>query len=44
MPDVSFPTSVDATEYGESTYDNALPWRRIAAEPHVQYGLSLIHI
>ena len=31
VPDVSFPTSVDASEYGESTYDNALPWTRIAA-------------
>ena len=38
MPDVSFPTSVDASEYGESTYENALPWTRIAAVPHVQYG------
>ena len=38
VPDVSFPTSVDASEYGESTYDNALPWTRIAAVPHVQYG------
>ncbi|HWS78544.1 MAG TPA: carboxy terminal-processing peptidase [Thermomonas sp.] len=38
VPDVSFPTSVDASEYGESTYDNALPWTRIAAAPHVQYG------
>lgn len=38
LPDVSFPTSVDASEYGESTYDNALPWTRIAAAPHMQYG------
>jgi len=38
VPDVSFPTSVDASEYGESTYDNALPWTRIAAVPHVRYG------
>ena len=38
VPDVTFPTSVDATEYGESTYDNALPWTRIAAAPHMQYG------
>ena len=38
VPDVSFPTSVDASEYGESTYDNALPWTRIAAAPHLQYG------
>jgi carboxyl-terminal processing protease len=38
VPDVRFPTSVDASEYGESTYDNALPWTRIAAAPHMQYG------
>ena len=38
VPDVAFPASVDATEYGESTYDNALPWTRIAAVPHTQYG------
>ena len=38
VPDVSFPTSVDASMFGESTYDNALPWTRIAAAPHMQYG------
>ena len=38
VPDVAVPTSVDAGEYGESTYDNALPWTRIAAAPHMQYG------
>ncbi|MEO6154765.1 MAG: carboxy terminal-processing peptidase [Thermomonas sp.] len=38
VPDVGFPTSVDASEYGESKFDNALPWTRIAAAPHVQYG------
>ena len=38
VPDVSFPVSVDANEYGESTYDNALPWTRIAAVPHTRYG------
>ena len=38
VPDVAFPASVDASEFGESTYDNALPWTRIAAAPHVQYG------
>ncbi|WP_374556257.1 carboxy terminal-processing peptidase [Thermomonas sp.] len=37
-PDVAFPASVDATEFGESTYPNALPWTRIAAAPHVRYG------
>jgi carboxyl-terminal processing protease len=38
VPDLAFPVSVDASEYGESTYDNALPWTRIAAVPHTQYG------
>jgi len=38
VPDLSFPVSVDASEYGESTYDNALPWTRIAAVPHTAYG------
>lgn len=38
VPDIAFPASVDATVYGESTYDNALPWTRIAAVPHIRYG------
>ncbi|MDI1254040.1 carboxy terminal-processing peptidase [Thermomonas sp.] len=38
VPDVGFPISVDASEYGESKFDNALPWTRIAVAPHVQYG------
>lgn len=38
VPDVAFPVSVDASEYGESTYPNALPWTRIVAAPHVRYG------
>jgi len=38
VPDIAFPASVDATEFGESTYDNALPWTRIASVPHTQYG------
>ncbi|MBW3551773.1 MAG: carboxy terminal-processing peptidase, partial [Proteobacteria bacterium] len=38
VPDIAFPVSVDATEFGESTYDNALPWTKIAAVPHVRYG------
>ncbi len=38
VPDLAFPASVDASEFGESTYDNALPWTRIAAVPHTQYG------
>jgi carboxyl-terminal processing protease len=38
VPDIRFPVTVDATEFGESTYDNALPWTRIAAVQHTQYG------
>ncbi|KRG71571.1 carboxy terminal-processing peptidase [Pseudoxanthomonas dokdonensis] len=38
VPDIAFPVSVDATEFGESTYDNALPWTKIAYVPHTQYG------
>src|SRR3546814_20189905 len=38
VPDLAFPVMVDASEFGESTYDNALPWTRIAAVPHTQYG------
>jgi carboxyl-terminal processing protease len=38
VPDIAFPVSVDASEIGESTYDNALPWTRIAALPHTTYG------
>ena len=38
VPDLSFPVSLDATEYGESTYDNALPATRIARAPHGELG------
>lgn len=38
VPDIAFPVSVDATEFGESTYDNALPWTKIASVPHIRYG------
>ena len=38
MPDIAYPVTVDASEFGESTYDNALPWTRIAAVPHQRYG------
>ena len=30
VPDVAFPTSVAAEDFGESSYDNALPWTSIA--------------
>ncbi len=38
VPDIRFPVMVDASQFGESTYDNALPWSRIAPVPHTQYG------
>ncbi|HHW4676452.1 carboxy terminal-processing peptidase [Xylella fastidiosa] len=38
LPDIAFPASVGATEFGESTYENALPWTRIASLQHTQYG------
>jgi len=37
-PDISFPASIDIDEYGESTYDNALPWVRIAAAAYAPYA------
>ncbi|MDZ3823392.1 MAG: carboxy terminal-processing peptidase [Pseudoxanthomonas sp.] len=30
-PDIQFPVSLDAEDYGEGTYDNALPWMQIDA-------------
>jgi carboxyl-terminal processing protease len=39
VPDIAFPVTVDASEFGESTYDNALPWTRIAAVNHTRYGI-----
>ncbi len=38
VPDLQFPVSLDATEYGESTYDNALPATRIKRAPHGSLG------
>lgn len=37
-PDVLFPVSVDASEYGESTYDNALPYTKIPAASYQPLG------
>ncbi len=30
-PDIGFPVTLDAEDYGESSYDNALPWTRVDA-------------
>lgn len=37
-PDIPFPSTLDASEFGESTYDNALPFSEIDAAPHASYG------
>ena len=37
-PDIAFPATLDPAEYGESTFDNALPFSRIDAVPHATYG------
>jgi carboxyl-terminal processing protease len=29
IPDIAFPVTLDADDYGESAYDNALPWTEI---------------
>jgi carboxyl-terminal processing protease len=38
VPEIQFPVTVDATEFGESTYDNALPATHIAMAPHSNLG------
>ncbi len=37
-PDIAFPVTVDATLFGESTYDNALPASRIGEAKHASLG------
>jgi len=37
-PDLQFPVTLDASEFGESTYDNALPATRIARARHDSLG------
>ena len=36
QPDIQFPTSHDASEFGESSRPNALPWDEIDEEPFVR--------
>ncbi|HAI58884.1 MAG TPA: tail-specific protease [Xanthomonadaceae bacterium] len=38
VPDLAFPVTLDADEFGESTYDNALPASRIPPAAHREYG------
>jgi carboxyl-terminal processing protease len=37
-PDVTFPTVVDTGDYGESRFDNALPWTQIAPASYTPRG------
>ena len=38
VPDLAFPVTLDASDYGESTFDNALPWTKIAAARYAPVG------
>lgn len=37
-PDISLPTLTDADEFGESSFDNALPWTQIKAADYTPTG------
>ena len=37
-PDISFPAQADSGEFGESSYDNALPWSQIKAADFTPAG------
>jgi len=37
-PDILFPQTSDDTQFGESSYDNALPWTRIKAADYAPVG------
>ena len=37
-PDILFPVASEAEDFGESTYDNALPWMQIKAADYVPAG------
>jgi carboxyl-terminal processing protease len=37
-PDISFPSMTDTTAYGESSFDNALPWTQIKAADYTPEG------
>ena len=38
VPDIQFPVTLDAEDYGESAYDNALPWTRIRPAEYAMFG------
>jgi carboxyl-terminal processing protease len=37
-PDIAFPGFMDATDFGESSFDNALPWTKIKAATYTPVG------
>lgn len=37
-PDIGFPVMADAADFGESSFDNALPWTRIRAANYTPVG------
>jgi carboxyl-terminal processing protease len=37
-PDISFPSIISAEDFGESSYDNALPWTQIKAADYTPAG------
>ncbi len=42
-PDVTLPSLIDEEEFGESSYDNALPWTKIKAANYTKFG-NLAHL
>jgi carboxyl-terminal processing protease len=38
VPDIEYPVALDASEYGESAYDNALPYTTISPASYRAYG------
>jgi carboxyl-terminal processing protease len=38
MPDIPFPAFYDVADFGESSYDNALPWTQIGQVDHAPAG------
>jgi carboxyl-terminal processing protease len=37
-PDISFPSQSDTSDFGESSFDNALPWTKIKAAAYIPAG------
>jgi len=41
VPDLNFPATIAMDEFGESSYDNALPYTQVPAAPFKRYGSGL---